>query len=275
MSQTKIVVDSSSNLTELPSVPFACAPLKIITDKKQYADTPELNVHEMVDELYHYSGKSSTSCPNINDWLLAFGDSEEIICITITSALSGSYNSACMAKQTYEEKNPSRRVAVIDSLSTGPEMVLMAEKARDLICAGRSFDEILSELSGYKTELLFVLESMKNLANNGRVSKIAAAAAGILGVRAIGKASEKGTLEMLSKCRGNTKTLAEVTSHMQRLGYKGGKVRISHCLNEAVAEELKAKLLKQFTNAVIEIDTCRGLCSFYAEKGGFIIGFEV
>ncbi len=275
MSQIKIVVDSSSNLTELPSVPFACAPLKIITDKKQYVDTPELNVHEMVDELYHYSGKSSTSCPNINDWLSAFGDSEEIICITITSALSGSCNSACMAKQMYEEKNPSRRVAVIDSLSTGPEMVLMAERARDLIFAAKSFDEILSELSVYKTELLFVLESMKNLANNGRVSKIAAAAAGILGVRAIGKASEKGTLEMLSKCRGNTKTLAEIASHMQALGYKGGKVRISHCLNETVAEELKSNLLKQFPDAIVEIDTCRGLCSFYAEKGGFIIGFEV
>ncbi|MBQ8380510.1 MAG: DegV family protein [Clostridia bacterium] len=271
----KIVTDSSSDLIALDGVPFASAALQINTDSKVYVDNGDLNVDEMVNAMYKYSGKSFTSCPNVNDWLEAFGDAEEIFCITITSNLSGSYNSACSAKKEYEEKYPSRRVKVIDSLSTGPEMALIAEKIRELILAGKSFDEISESLPEYKTELLFVLESMKNLANNGRVSKLAAIAAGILGIRAIGKASDVGTLEMLSKCRGTAKTVDALVSYMKEMGYNGGKVRIAHCQNPDAARDLSAKIAAAFPTAKIDIGISRGLCSFYAEKGGMLIGFEV
>lgn len=274
MENIKIVVDSSSNLTELHGVPFASAPLKIITASAEYVDNAELDVAGMVDTLYHYSGRSSTSCPNINDWLEAFDDADKVICFTITSALSGSYTFATMAKKEYEKLHPARRVEVIDTLSAGPEIALMAEKCRDLIVMGKSFDEVISELREYKTDLLFVLESMKNLANNGRISKISAAAAGVLGVRAVGKASDAGTLELLSKCRGNSKTIETVLAHMKEFGYAGGLVCISHTLNERVATEIAAKISEEFPNAKIRITECRGLCSFYAEKGGLLLGFE-
>ncbi len=275
MHSIKIVVDSSANLTELDSVSFACAPLKIVTAEKQYVDTKSLDVHEMVKELYSYSGKSSTSCPNTNDWMSAFGDAEEIICFTITSSLSGSYNSAYTAKQVYEDMYPERRVLVVDSLSAGPEIALMAEKAAELISDGVGLDEIEKRLGSYKTELVFVLESMKNLANNGRISKLAAAAAGILGVRAVGKASDQGTLEMLSKSRGASRALADMIGHMKDMGYNGGKVRIAHCLNAQTANQLRGRLETLYPSADIIIEECRGLCSFYAEKGGMLVGFEV
>ena len=275
MNKIKLVTDSSANLTEFTGVDFAAAPLKIHTAVKQYVDTKELDVHEMVNDLYSYSGKSSTSCPNTSDWLAAFGDAEEVICFTITSALSGSYNSACTAKQQYEAEHPSRRVIVVDSRSAGPEIALMAEKAAKMISDGCTLDEIKAGLNSYKTELLFVLESMKNLANNGRISKIAAAAAGILGVRAVGKASEEGTLEMLSKCRGGSRVAADFIGHMTEMGYKGGKARIAHCMNEQLAKQLRGRLLTLFPDAEIMIEECRGLCSFYAEKGGMLVGFEV
>ena len=119
-----------------------------------------------------------------------------------------------------------------------------------------------------------MLESMKNLANNGRVSHIAAKAAGLLGIRVVGKASDKGDLEQLDKCRGQAKAVAAMAREMKALGYNGGKLRISHCFNIAAADSLKDLIKAEFPDADIEIYPCAGLCSFYAEKGGMIVGFE-
>ena len=272
----KIVADSSSDLLTLDGVPYKSAPLKIITSEKEYIDNENLNVLEMVDELGCYKGKSSTSCPNEADWLEAFGDSEEIFCVTITGTLSGSYNAAMMAKNTYEEKYPDRKVFVLNSLTTGPEMGLIIEKIKELISENKTFDEICEEVDKYKgkTGLLFMLESMKNLANNGRVSPLVAKMAGLLGIRVVGKASDKGDLEPLNKCRGESKALETIVEHLRSLGLKKGKVKISHCFNEKAGNALKALILKEFSKARVEITKCKGLCSFYAEKGGLLIGFE-
>ena len=272
----KIVTDSSADRIVLKSIDFATAPLKIITDKKEYLDDINLDVEDMVEALLKYSGKSSTSCPNPEDWLNAFGDDEEIICITITASLSGSYNAACIAKEIYEEKYPDRKVFVFNSLSTGPEMKLLIEKIVSLRDNGKPFEDICEGLTEYSksTALIFMLESMRNLANNGRVSKLASKAAGILGIRAVGKASAKGDLELLDKCRGQDKAIASIIKTMKNLGYSGGKVRIANCLNEKGAQKLKELILSDFKNADIEIYSCGGLCSFYAEKGGLLIGIE-
>ncbi len=272
----KIVADSSADLVELDGIDFKSAPLKIITSEKEYIDNAELDVAEMANAMLLYNGKSSTSCPNVSDWLEAFGDADEIYCVTITATLSGSYNAAMLAKREYEETHPDRRVFVLNSLSTGPEMVLIIEKLRELALAGRDFDAICSEIEEYsqKTGLLFMLESLKNLANNGRVSPIVAKMAGLLGIRLVGKASERGDLEPLNKCRGERKAIDTVVEHLEALGLKSGKVRIGHCLNERAAETLRDAILEKFTDAKIEIYKLRGLCSFYAEKGGIIVGFE-
>jgi len=125
-----------------------------------------------------------------------------------------------------------------------------------------------------KTGLLFMLESMKNLSNNGRVSPIAAKMAGILGIRVIGKASDRGDLEMLNKCRGVSKAISTMVENMKELGYRGGKVRIAHCFNEEAGNKLKELILKVYKDANIVLYRCGGLCSFYAEKGGMLVGFE-
>ena len=275
-SEFKIVVDSSADTYEWESMPFAVAPLKIITDNKEYIDDIELNVEEMVNELASYSGKSSTACPSPIDWLKAFGDTQYIFCITITSGLSGSYNSAMIAKNDYEEHNGGRKVCVIDSLSTGPEMRLFIEKINEYIDIGLNFEEITEKIKEYshKTELIFMLESMRNLANNGRVSKIAAKTAGILGIRAVGIASEEGTLQLMDKCRGEKRALSSIISIMKKSGFKKGKVRIGHCLNVSAADTLKNLINSEFGEVDINVYPLGGLCSFYAEKGGLIIGLE-
>ena len=274
MMDARIVVDSSANMAGEPAV--YSVPLKIITDTQEYIDDVNLNTAAMVWDLKTYTGKSSTACPSPQDWLEAFGDKPYVFCVAITSNLSGCCNAAYIAKADYEQEYPDRKVCVIDSLSTGGEMELIAEKIRELMEAGLSFEEICDAVKAYqqRTGLMFMLESMQNLANNGRVNKIVAKAAGILGIRAVGRASDVGTLEPLEKCRGEKKAIAALADHMVSRGYEGGKMRISHCLNIAAAETLRSNILAAYPDADVQIRPTGGLCSFYAEKGGMIIGFE-
>lgn len=269
-----IITDSASDLTSMENIDMTYAPMKICTAEREFTDNDGINVREMVDFLYSYKGRSSSSCPNADDWLTAFGDAEAIVCITITGGLSGSYNSAVSAKNIYENDHPDRRVLVVDSLTAGPEMALMAERVREQALAGKDLDEIEADLKGYKTELLFALESLRNFANNGRVSKAAAAAAGFLGIRAIGRASDVGTLELLSKTRGEAKTLDGVMGYLKELGCTGGKIYIDHCFAEETVSKLATRLRAEYPRAEIVIRPTRGLCSFYAELGGFLVGFE-
>ena len=272
----KIVADSSSDILSLEKVTFASASLKIITTKKEYVDNKDLDIEEFIDDLDKNKDKITTACPATADWLEVFEGGKYIFCITMTSNLSGTYNSALLAKKEYEEKYPDSKIFIIDSLSTGPECKLIAEKLQELIVSGKEFEEICEEIIEYKknTHLIFMLESVKNLKNNGRVSPILAKIIGVLGIRLVGKASDEGTLEVLSKIRGENHALNNIIDQMQKLGFKGGKVRITHCRNEILATKLKEKILSIFENAEIEVYKARALCSFYAEKGGLLIGFE-
>lgn len=274
----KIVSDSSSDIKELSGIDFESAPLKIITSEREYVDDKSLDVVGMLSDLKKYKGKSRTSCPNSEEFLLAFGECENVFCITITSNLSGSFNAASVAAKTYLADHPERRVHVIDSLSTGPESALVIEKLRDLILEGKDFDTVKNEITDYNlnhTRLLFALESMHNLANNGRVSPIVARMAGLLGIRAIGRASDVGTLEMICKSRGSEATARDILANMIGDGYKGGRVKIHHANNLPAAELLISKIKDIYPEAKIDVGMAGGLCSFYAEQGGLLIGFEI
>ena len=272
----KIVADSSSDIRELAGIDFSTAPLKIITSEREYVDGSDLDVALMVDDLSKYKGRSSSSCPNASDWLEKFDGYDEIYCVTITSGLSGSYNSARVAGQMYEAEHPGCRVFVLDSLSTGPEMVLLCEKIAQLVRDGVCFDEVCARSLEYSkhTGLLFMLASMTNLANNGRVSPIAAKMAGLLGIRAIGKASDKGELEPLHKVRGEKKALETIVSELKAHRFNGKKLSISHCLNDQAADELSRLVREEYPDCDISIRQCGGLCSFYAERGGLLVGYE-
>lgn len=276
MEKFKIVTDSSSDVLEIENTAFASAPLKIITDEKEFVDDEKLDVKDMVEFLSQYKGKSSTSCPNPEDWLKTFGDAQYIFCVTITGTLSGSYNAALIAKDMYEGLYPERKVFVINSLSAGPELRLFIDKINELIASGEEYESICEKITAYtkKTGLVFMLESMRNLANNGRVSKVTAKAAGLLGIRVVGKASDRGDLEPLDKCRGGDKAIVSMIKIMKELGFTGGKVYIAHCFNETAAKKLKETLEREVSKAKVKISKCRGLCSFYAEKGGMLVSFE-
>lgn len=272
----KIVSDSSSNRFYMEGISYATVPLKIVTQVREYVDDENLNVAQMVEEIKQQSGRSGSSCPNVQEWLDAFEGADRIFAITITSNLSGSYSSAMQAKREYLSLNPDAKVCVLDSLSTGPEMLLIIEKLQEYIQAGADFDQIEKNIHAYMnhTHLLFGLKSLTNLARNGRVNPAMAAIAGALGICVIGKASNEGTLEQMHKCRGERKALKTMFSSMTELGFAGGKVRIDHCLNPEAAEQLKSLILHEYPDCDVQIGICTALCSFYAEKGGFLVGFE-
>lgn len=272
----KLTADSSANTFAMPGVSFESVPMKIITTQAEYTDEPTLDVAAMVDAIKVTKGKSGTSCPNMHDWLQAFEGADRIFAVTITSNLSGSHASAVQAAADYEETHPGAKVCVIDSLSAGPELGLILDQLRQWIAEGRDFDQMVEDIKAYQshTHLAFSLESLTNLARNGRVSPAVAKIAGVLGIRIIGVASEVGTLEPLHKCRGEKKAIDTLFEEMRSRGYAGGRVKIAHCFNENAAQTLKAMILAGWPGADVSIEPCTALCSFYAERGGMLVGFE-
>ena len=276
MSNIKIVTDSASDILELEGVDLAVAPLKVISDEREFVDDASLNAAEVSAYFAAYKGRSQTSCPNAADWIDAFGDAEQVICMTITSGLSGSYNAASVAAQIYEKEHAGRRVFVVDSLSAGPEISLLLYRCAEMIRHGVEFDHICENITKYKetTGLLFMLKSLRNFANNGRVSPAVARIVGLLGICIVGRASDEGTLEQLDKCRGEAKSLETIVRRLEENGLCTGRVSIAHCQNAMGAKKLRALIKAKFPEAKAEIHELRGLCSYYAELGGILVGYE-
>lgn len=270
----KIVVDSSADLTALPQARFSAVPLTIHAGNDAYRDDETLDVAGMIASLRARKGRVTTSCPAPADWQAAFEDADEVFCVTITGALSGSSNAAQVAAADYRAAHPDRRVFVVDTLSTGPEVALIAERLAQ--GAALPFDKLMEDITRYRqsTRLVFALQSIRNLANNGRVNPAVAALVGLLGIRIIGRASDTGELQQTSKYRGDKRALAELIAQIEAEGWRGGRMRIHHCCNEEGALTLRARLLERCPDAEIVVAPTRGLCSFYAEEGGVLVGFE-
>ncbi len=273
----RIVTDSSSDILKKDDPGFRSVPLHIILGEEDWPDTADTDLDAFDAALDAYTGRSSTSCPSPLEWYNAFGDAETVYCFTITYSLSGSFNSAMTAKKMYEEDHPGSRVYVCDSYATGGRMVLMMDYLKELLDAGTDYEEAYHKVMAYRdqTELMFTLQSMKMLAANGRVSPLVAKAAGILDVRLVGRASEEGKLTIIDKHRGAKRVLLGTFKQMLAYGYNGGRVVISHNRNLPDAQALAALIREKFGEKVwIDIHRTTELCSYYAEKGGYIIGFE-
>lgn len=272
----RIVADSSCDIWELNGVDFAVAPITISTDNKHYVDNQELDVHLMSEELAKYKGVSHTACPSVGSWLDCYEGYDEVFVVTLTGAMSGTYNSAMTAKGIYEEENENVKVHVFDSLSTGPEMRLLIEKLKEMIEEDLPFEEIVEKGQDYlkHSRLFFALKSLHNFAMNGRVSKTVASAIGVLNISIFATASEEGTIQQISKCRGEKKVVKSMIEHLEDAGYHGGKVRISHADNLKLAHNVRDKILELYPHADIIVYPMGGLCTYYAEIGGLLVGCE-
>ena len=271
----KIVSDSSSNIFSITGADYATVPMKVIA-AKEYIDTPELDLQGMVEDLKAHKGKSGSSCPNVGEWLEAFGDADMIFGVTISKNLSGSYNAAQQAAEEYMEQNPGKRVYIFDSLAAGPQQAMLIDKINQLIQDGCDFDTVVEQAREYHnhTHILFCLESLTNLARNGRVSMAVAKIAGVLGIRVIGDV-KGGEITPVHKIRGEKKSLQTLVEMLAERGFQDGAlIRVANCFGESQTNALKEAVMQQYPNCRFVIEPTTALCSFYAEAGGLMIGFE-
>ena len=270
-----IVSDSSSNVFSIRGAEYTTVPMKIIAEK-EYVDTPALDLQGMVSDLQKFKGKSGSSCANVQDWLDAFGDADGVFCVTISKNLSGSFNSAKQAVETFLEENPGKRAYVFDSLAAGPQQAMLVDKIAQLVAEGHDFDTIVEKALDYHnhTHITFRLESLTNLARNGRVNPAVAKIVGALGIRVIGDV-KGGLITPVHKIRGDKKTIPMLVEMMKERGfYDGAILRIAHCFGEEPARMLRDAVLAEFPNTRFTLEPTTALCSFYAEAGGLMIGFE-
>ena len=276
MEKFKLIVDSSSNMVNDPAHNVEVVPLTISFGGKDYIDDQNLNIQEFLSDMNKNQVAGKTTCPSIQAWLDALEGTEKAIIVTMTSGMSGTFSSALQAKNMYEEKHPTSQIIVVDSRSAGPELTIVLHGIEKMIQGDIRFVDLEEEIAEFRmhTHLLFILQSLHNLSLNGRVSPAVAKIAGLLKINLIGTASKDGKLEPLTKARGMKKAIRELLKYMKDDNYHGGEVIIDHCENEKDAEIIKEKILAEYPEAKVTIRPMHGLCSFYAEEGGIMVGFH-
>ena len=274
-----IVADSSCDIFTLkdiaPDTGFTTIPFEITIGEKNFVDDENLDIEEMMQAMYASKAAAGSACPGPGKWEEEFLKADYSIAFTISASLSGSFSSANVAAHEVMTAHPEKNVYVFDTLSTSGERVLTIEYLNSLIKEGLEFEEIIDKVGEYllKARLMFALSKFTNLVKTGRMNKVAGLAAELISMRGLGAASREGKIKIIGKARGDNKLIAQIVAEMERTGYENGSVVIGHRNNLRSAETLKAKIEEKWPGSKIRIIELRGLCSFYAEDKGVIIGY--
>ncbi|HFR3747225.1 DegV family protein [Streptococcus suis] len=280
MSKWKIVADSGCDYRQLaqlaPDTEFVSVPLSIQIGDQTFVDDASLDIDQMVSVMQSTSEAATSACPSTQAYEEAFAGAENVIVVTITGGLSGSFNAARVARDMYLEEHPHVNIHLIDSLSAGGEMDLLVDEINRLIGTGLEFSELVDAIMSYqeRSKLLFVLAKVDNLVKNGRLSKLVGAVVGLLNIRMVGEASSEGKLELLQKARGHKKSVTAAFDEMKKAGYKGGRIIMAHRNNDKFFQQFSDLVKETYPEARIEEVATSGLCSFYAEEGGLLMGYE-
>lgn len=284
-----IVVDSSCNLRgwrpTAPDTTFVSVPLTIHVGSSEYVDDEHLDVSELNRAVALESAASSSSCPSVGVWAEEFRRADNVIAITISANLSGSYEAATTARNIVLEENMrehagvigGKNIFILNSRATGGKMELIVEKLDTLLRDEHpSFDDAVAYVQALDeaSTVLFSLSRYDNLVKNGRMPKLAGSIASKLNIRILGCASQEGTIKVVGPTRGEKKMYRKVVDSMAADGFNGGLVYIDHVDNEDAANDLKSAICTAWPNATVRIIPCGGLCSYYAEESGLIIGYE-
>ena len=272
-----LVADTACDLYTLDggegALDFTTIPFSIRIGGKEYIDDERMPIDEMLEANETHAEIAQTACPSPENWRQKFSAPGPVIAFTISSALSGSYNSACTGRDMVLEEEPDKQIAVIDSKATGPEEAMLIWRARDLILAGKTIEEIEKDLNetAEKIHTSFALSSYRNLIKNGRVSRLIGFIAGHLGFWGIGIGDEKGEIAIRGKARGSKSMVRFLVEEITRVGVAGKQILISHCRNLKDAEALKAALEAAFSGIEVLIQEARGRDSCSAERNGLIV----
>lgn len=275
----KVLVDSCTDLTPqlTEDSRLKVIPLSLMVDNKVFKDNAEFNQKEFLRTMKESINSPKSACPSPDDYMKEFDSEEYTFVVTISSELSGSYNSAELAKRLYLEEKANKKIEVIDSRSASVGQTLITMKIKELINEGHVFDDIVQKIRTFRSEMKtkFVLESLDNLRKSGRLSHLQAIVANVLNIKPIMGGTPEGTIAKLDQARGITKALVSMAKIIERDVIKPQEriLAIAHCNCIERANFIKDEILKRvpFKDAFI-VDTA-GVSTMYANEGGIIVAY--
>lgn len=275
----KIVVDSCGELTEeqKASEHFASVALELDVDEYHFVDDDTFVQKDFLEKAKASPNCPKSTCPSPERYLEAYeGEQERIYAVTLSSRLSGSYNSAQLAKNLYEEEEKgNKKIHVFDSKSASIGETLIAIKIQECEEKGMNFEEVVDAVETYieSQTTYFVLETLDTLQKNGRLSHLKALVAGALNIKPVMGSTPEGDICQLGKARGMNKALDKMVQEvLSRVENSQERIlAISHCNCPERAKMVKEKLEREAQfKEIIVLDT-RGISTMYANDGGVII----
>ena len=280
----KIIGDSCLDLTEeLKKDPgFQMIPLTLQVGNVQVTDDETFDQSAFIEMVKACPECPKTACPSPESFKKAYeeADADAVFVITLSNHLSGSYNSAVLAKELYEEEKKeagepvTKKIAVIDSLSASSGELDQALYIRDLCEQGLDFETVaeMAEAYSHRMKTYFVLETLDTLRKNGRLSGLQAFFATALNIKPV-MGAEEGVIIKLDQARGINKALQRMCDiAVKETGDTSGKrVVICHVNHQERALYVKAELEKRASFKEIVITEAAGVATVYANDGGIIL----
>lgn len=274
----KIIVDSCGELTKemKESGCFVNVPLTINVGEKQIVDDETFQQSEFLKLVEECPECPKTSCPSPEKYMESYQcEAEHVYVVTLSAELSGSYNSAVLGKNLYEEEYGEKPIYVFNSRSASVGQTLIALKIAECEDAGMEFAQVVQKVESYIEEqnTYFVLETLDTLRKNGRLTGVKALVASALNIKPYMGATPEGTIKQLGQARGIRKSISKmVETFIEELKNPEEKlVAISHCNCKERAQEVKRMILEKIMPKKIIILNTNGISSTYASDGGIIL----
>ena len=275
----KIVADSSCDLTaELKKeLDVTLVPLTIRVGEKNFRDDETLNLDEMMRAIKAHDKAAQSACPSPQDFIDAFGEAKSVFVVTMTAALSGTYNSAMKAKELFQEETENSFVHIFNSKGSSVKETMIAVKLKELIDMKLTESDIVEKTEHYieNMKYIFQLGSLDTMIKNGRVSKLKGMIANVLNIRPILCSSPEGEVELIENVRSEKKSLRRLVELIGEMGdnFEDKILRISHCYASEKAEYLKKEIESRYPFKKVFIVPMAGLSSLYTNEGGITIAF--
>ena len=274
----KIILDSCGELTEEMKADgrFVNVPLTLEIDGEHIVDDDTFDQASFIKKVKESPNAPKSACPSPNAYMEEMEcDADNIYVVTLSAELSGSYNSACLGKDLYEEEDTSKNIHVFNSKSASIGETLIAMKIAECEEAGMSFEQVVETVDAYieGQHTFFVLETLETFRKSGRLSGLKAAIAETLNIKVVMGSTDTGYIQQLAKGRGMTQTVDKMTKCVMDVttGCEDKIVAISHCNCPERALSLKKKMESLATFKDIFIVDMRGVSTMYANDGGVIL----
>ena len=275
----KIIIDSCGELSEEMQEDghFCNVALELEVDGVKIRDDETFDQADFLRRVKESPKGPKSACPSPESYMSAFeGEAENIYVITLSAKLSGSYNSAVLAKSLYEEEyGSSKNIYVFNSRSASIGETLIGLKVSELENAGVPFEEVCQQTESYISEMntFFVLESLDTLRKAGRLSNLKALVAHTLNIKPVMGSTDEGTIQQLGQARGMKKALAKMVEDMllKTKNRENKVLAIAHCNCPERAEYVKECIEKLASFKKIFIVNTAGVSTMYANDGGVIL----